>query len=195
MRMVFFDLETGGLDSSKHPIIQIAAVAVDARLKEIGWYEAKIDFDRSAADPAALELNSYSPEIWERESKPAPHVCLGLASFLKQYADVPMVSKSGRPYSVAQLAGYNADAFDGPFLRLFYQQHSQFLPAIPRVLCVLQRVAWLLMEHGSFQALPNLKLATVCAHFGVELPDAHDALADCRATVSLYRAIAAASNA
>lgn len=29
MRLVFIDLETGGLDPQRHPITQIAAIAVD----------------------------------------------------------------------------------------------------------------------------------------------------------------------
>ena len=34
-RLVFFDLETGGLDPKRNPIIQLAAVAVDSHLEVI----------------------------------------------------------------------------------------------------------------------------------------------------------------
>ena len=35
--LVFFDLETAGLNPDKHPIIQIAAVAIDAELNEVDY--------------------------------------------------------------------------------------------------------------------------------------------------------------
>lgn len=52
---------------------------------------------------------------------------------------------------------------------------------------VLQRVLWHCQETGL--KLENVKLGTACAHFGVPLPEAHDALADARATAALARAI------
>lgn len=188
--MIFLDLETGGLDPARNPITQIGAIAVDADLNEMESFEAKIDFDASKCDADALAMSSYDPAIWEQESKPAAHVIYDLTRFLKRYADVRMVSqRTGSEYFVAQLAGYNAATFDGPFLQAFYKAHDAFLPAAFRVMCVLQRVLWHFNEHDAVHPPEDFKLGTVCRKFGIDLTDAHDALADCRATVALCRAL------
>lgn len=188
MRLVFFDLETGGLDPSRHPITQMAAVAVDADLQEIEHFECKVDFDRTAADPQALSVGRYCPEIWAAEQIPCKQACFTLAAFLKRHADLRMVSqRTGSEYWVAQLVGYNATTFDGPFLQSFFKDRQCFLPASFSVLCVMQRAWWHFIERDC-QRPENFKLGTICRHFGIDL-DAHDALADCRATVALYRAL------
>ena len=43
---VFFDLETGGPERS-HPIIQLAAIAVESG-KELGTFERKLAFNESS---------------------------------------------------------------------------------------------------------------------------------------------------
>ncbi len=190
MRLVFVDLETGGLDQSRHPITQIAAIAVDADLKEIDTFEAKVDFDVTKADPEALKISSYDPAVWKSQSLPASQVIATLSRFLKRYADLRMVShRTGNEYFVAQLVGYNAATFDGPFLQAFYKTHNAFMPAAFRVMCVMQRLLWHFNEHEADSPPDDFKLGTVCRHFGVGLTDAHDALADCRATVDLCRVL------
>ena len=51
--------------------------------------------------------------------------------------------------------------------------------------------SWDFDEHKHETPPTNFKLGTLCEYFGVSLreEDAHDALADIRATVSLYRAM------
>jgi DNA polymerase III epsilon subunit-like protein len=187
MRVVFFDLETGGTNPQQHPIIQIAAIAVDREFNELGSFEAKIDFDIHLCDPEALTVNSYDAEVWEKESRPAPHVAQDFSRFLKQYADVRMVSQRiGREYFVAQLAGHNAASFDGPFIQEFYRQCGLFLPGGYRVLDTLQRAMWHFHDHPEHSPR-DFKLGTLCEHFGIQLDNAHDALADVRATVALCR--------
>jgi DNA polymerase-3 subunit epsilon len=190
MRLVFTDIETGGLDFSRHPVTQIAAVAVDEQLAELAAFEAKIDFDLAAADPEALLKNSYDAAAWDRESKPSVHVVDLFSRFLKTYADVRMVSqRTGNEYFVAQLVGHNALTFDGPFLQAFYKANNAFMPASYRVMDTCQRAQWHFFEHPDQRPPPDFKLPTLCEFFGVALENAHDALADVRATVGLYRAL------
>lgn len=116
-KIVVFDLETGGLHEDA-PIIQLAAVAVDRDWNEIDSYEVKIRFAADEADPEALKMNHYDAEIWEREAKPRGAVISEFSDFLNRHKCIEMVSKrTGAPYQVALLAGYNAATFDGPRLR------------------------------------------------------------------------------
>jgi DNA polymerase III epsilon subunit-like protein len=56
-------------------------------------------------------------------------------------------------------------------------------------LCTKQRALWLFAEDKSLTPPADYKLGTLCQYFGVPLSadDAHDALADVRATVGLYK--------
>lgn len=186
-RLVFFDLETGGLDKDKHPIIQLAAIAVDARTwEELETFEALLHFDERGADPRALALNHYDPERWKREGISAGEAMNKFSLLLKRHAVVGMTSKSsGRPYKVAKLAGHNAASFDGPFLAAWYKREGEYLPADPRVLCTMQLASWLALDADP--APKSFKLADLCAHHDLELSKAHDALSDVRATVALAR--------
>lgn len=189
MRLVCFDLETGGLDPSIHPIIQIAAIAVDENLIAIREFEAKIAFDRSKADSETLKLNSFDEDVWQKEQRPLADVCGAFSEFLRNFSDVRMMSqKTGRPYSVAQLIGHNAATFDGPFLQSAYRSTGTFLPASYKVLCTMQRAMFFFLERGGEQP-KDFKLGTLCEFFGVKIDGAHDALNDVRATVELYRTI------
>lgn len=189
MRTVFFDIETAGLDPAKHPIIQLAAIAVDEQLAEIDRFQAKIDFDMSLADGEALAHNCYDAAVWDKEACAEVDVLGDFSYFLRGFADVPMRSKAGRTFSVAQLIGHNAATFDTPFLQNAFARHKLFLPASFRVMDTLQRAIWHFHEHRDSPPPADFKLGTLCAHFGIELTEAHDALADVRATVELYRAL------
>ena len=188
MKIVFFDLETGGTDWHIHPIIQIAAIAVNAELNEVETFERKIKFDESACDPKALSMNGYSEEIWSKEATCTKTVIRDFSKFLGRHSDIVRRSeRTGNPYSVAQLAGYNAAAFDAPFLQALYKKSGDFLPASYRVMDVYQRAIWHFHEDGT--TLESLKLGEVAKLFGVPLDKAHDALEDVRATIGVYRSI------
>ena len=106
--------------------------------------------------------------------------------FLRCFADVELI---GQPYRVAQLAGHNAATFDGPFLTGWYKQVDEFLPASRTVLCTLHRALWYFQENPQAERPENMKLGTLAQHFGIQHEGAHDAMADVRATVELYKAL------
>jgi DNA polymerase III epsilon subunit-like protein len=173
---VYFDLETGGL-SEQQPNIQIAAVAVrDDR--EIESFERKIQFDEAICDAKALELNSYDSDVWAREAVLEAVALADFVDFLRRNADLELISKRGRPYTVASLGGHNVVSFDIPRLRTM--AGTSFLPACwwyP--LDTYHRAIWFFHEMD----LPkpeNFKLSTLADYFGIPTDDAHDALADVR---------------
>lgn len=189
-RLIFIDLETGGIDPKRHPIIQLAAVAISLRGEVLEGFEAKLKFDFKKAKSHSLRKNHYHPGVWSREAQEPYRVAQDFASFLKRHATVPMLSAEGKSFYAAQLVAHNA-AFDGPFLTSWYDKLGLYLPAHRQILCTLQLALW----HFLFtKAKPpaNYQLATLCAHFGIPFhaAAAHEALADVSATVQLYRALA-----
>lgn len=187
-KLVFFDLETAGLDPKRHPIIQLAAIAVDEELNAVEAFEAKIRFDAQRANKNSLRKNHYHPGIWALEAFEPEYAARSFADFLRRHASVPMVSASGTAYEVAQLVAHNA-SFDGPFLQAWYERLDIYLPARKQFLCTVQRAMWHTAETGC--SPKDFKLATLCQYFGVPFhaASAHDALADVIATVALYRSI------
>lgn len=186
--LVFFDLETAGLSPSA-PIIQLSAVAVDRMTWEelIPPFNKLIKFDESLAEPRALEVNHYSPERWEAEAESLGSVLTSFGNWLRAYTSIPMTSKRGTPYYLAQLAGYNTESFDGPRLRDAFKTVGLFYPAHYRTLDVLQLAAWDAMRKGELAT--SLKLSDVCDRYGISTEGAHDALADVRMTIKLAQAI------
>lgn len=188
-RIVFVDIETGGLDPKKHPVIQIGAAAVDGSLEVLEAFEAKIQFDERKANADSLRKNHYHPGVWANEGLPAKQAAKEFAEFLRRYASVPMLSAKGESYRVAQLAAHNA-AFDGPFLLDWFVKQGVYLPAKRLVLCTMQLAMWQCLGMGQ-DAPKSYKLQDLCEHFGVPFhaANAHDALGDVMATVELFRAI------
>ena len=185
MKTIVFDVETGGVLPSQ-PTIQLAALAIDdASWRELDAFQVKIRFDEADCDPEALRINHYDPAVWKREAVSPTDAAAQFATFVRPRSTIEMISKrTGQPYSVAKLAGYNALAFDLPRLRALFG--DRFFPCSYHVRDVLQRVMfWFDENHGAKPA--NLKLGTVCEFFGIAIDGAHDALVDVRLTAALAR--------
>jgi DNA polymerase III epsilon subunit-like protein len=188
-RLVFFDLETGGLDPKRHPIIQLAAVAVDRELEVLEAFEAKIKFNLGYAKAQSLRKNHYHPGVWANDAREPKEVAQDFSLFLRRHASVPALSGQGKSYKVAQLVAHNA-AFDGPFLAAWFDKQNLYLPARRLVLCTRQLAMWQFLS-GEAPTPENYQLATLCDHFGVPFhaAAAHDALGDVIATVQLFQAM------
>ena len=184
---IFFDLETGGVQPTD-PNIQIAAVVMEERTwTEVGFFERKIQFSESTADPEALKLIHYDAEIWRKEAIPLIRIPDEFLLFTKPYLSITMVSKrTGEPYKVGKLAGHNALSFDLPRLRQIFG--TRFFPFSYHVKDTLQRALWYYDEHPEVTRPENLKLGTLCSSFGIEIDGSHDALTDVRLCAKLARA-------
>jgi len=183
--VVFFDLEMAGLELH-HPIIQLAAVVYDGGV-ELSSFERKLKFDKAIASPEALEINHYSDEAWKDAVPPRQAVC-EFTRWLDDFKSVQMTSKKGKTFHLARLSGYNAVAFDVPRLQKLFNDFSLFFPCHFLCLDVYQAVAWY-FQWNPEQKPENLKLGTVCDHFGIVIEKAHDALSDVRATAQLAEAL------
>ena len=129
-------------------------------------------------------MNGYTPEKW-LNAKPPKVVCEEFARWLKPFCCIEKISeRAQKSYYIAQLAGYNNAKFDDARIQKLFQDNQVFLPADYGTLDVLQLVRWYFKINPTDRP-ENLKLATVCQHFGVDLENAHDALVDVTATAEL----------
>ena len=190
--LVIFDLETGGVEP-QHPDIQLAALVLDVA-REVGRFHARIQFKEADCDPEALQMNSYDPELWKAEAVPERIVVAQFARFLEPYRSIEKMSqRTGRPYTIAKLAGHNVQRFDGPRLRAMFKRHDQFLAADTYgALDTWQRALWEIHETGASPPR-SYKLLDLCEYFGIEIPEegAHDARVDVALTAELIRSVRA----
>lgn len=186
MTTVIFDMETGGVEPH-HPNISLAAVVMRDGA-EIDSMNCLIQFNEADAQPEALEINHYDAARWAAEAIPEQAATLRFSALLNRYKVLPLLSaRTGNYYNVAWLAGYNSASFDGPRLGAMYDKYKLFPPYRRPTLDILQ----LAIDHCEENQvkLANFKLSTVAAYFGISTEDAHDALADCRMTAAIHKAL------
>jgi DNA polymerase III epsilon subunit-like protein len=186
--IVFFDIETGGLDFS-HPVIQMAAGAVgpDFTLRDV--WEQKVLFDPDKCDPEALRINHYDPEKWKTEGVSEAEAIKAFAQFLNRFASVKLLSKrTGRPYYVTRVGGHNIASFDLDRVRKMAKTHNVFLPVhLSGVLDTLHLASWHFLWRDP--APENLKLTTLAEFFRIPPAAAHDALGDVHLCVRIAYAL------
>lgn len=183
---IFADIETDGLHEDCQ-VIQLAAIAVDESFAEVASFERKVAFDEFAADAEALKVNHYTREAWSDAPSPR-QVVQEFNRWMEPYRSIQMVSKkSGKPYSVAKLAGHNFSTFDLPRLRRMYGE--SFFPCGYHAKDTLQRALWFFDEHPERARPESLKLSVLAAYFGIATDGAHDALVDVRLSAAIARAI------
>ncbi len=175
-------------------VIQIAAVVVDDQWHELESFEVKMQFDRRLASEDSLALNSYTAAVWAAHAVPQFEGLTQFRMLLRRHQTLRLISKAGRPYMTAQLAGHNITAFDIPMItaanlaitplgqRPTYMHHSW------QGIDTLAQATWMRIFTQGFNP-DNLQLPTLSKYFGVPHEDAHDALGDVRANVLVARAM------
>lgn len=184
---IFTDIETSGLKKEVHEITQLAAVVTTPTFEIVSQFNKRTRFDVSKANPKALEIGHYDPDIWSREAVPFKDAAEEFKSFVNDFTWIPRTSKgSGRTYHIARMAGHNVKKFDGPFLFHHFQVNDVWYPFdMKKYLDTLE----LIDSYESFFAeeFENHKLPTLCEAFGVVNEKAHDAIYDCLANVDVAK--------
>lgn len=179
MKELWFDIETTGTDVRRHGIIQIAMIAVvGGEVYEKSWRVRP--FAEDAVDPEALQVNRTTRE--EIADYPQPEdihkeVCIFLNRFVNKFDREDKFTPGG----------YNADKFDLPFLKAWFEKcGDKYFGSYFDYMTVDPYPILRFLRYMGAIDLSNYKLATACQAFGVPLgDDAHDALADIRATRAL----------
>ncbi len=159
--LVFFDVETTGLNVVRDRIVQIALVKLH----------------RDGSPPAELST-LINPGIPISEESMAIH---GITP--KDLANKPtfrqLAQKIWDFIGSADLAGYNSNRFDVPMLMEEFARVGMEFDISKRRLIDVQRIFYK-MEPRTLKAAYRL-------YCGRELTDAHDALADVQATIEVFK--------
>jgi len=165
--LAFIDIETTGLDVTKHEVIEIGVVITTPALDVVEKFELKIKPEHiENADPVALKVNHYKSEDWGSSSS-LSEVMQTLSSKVK---DCIMV-------------GQNV-SFDIGFLEYNFNKSNIKNPMHYHRLDTMS-VAWAKL-HKKID-ITHFSLRELCKYFGIENERAHSALSDAYATYLLYK--------
>jgi DNA polymerase-3 subunit epsilon len=185
MKLCFLDIETTGARPVElFAIIQIAGVICGrdekGALTEIDSFDFTCaPYPKDQVDLEALEVNGRTFEqILAYDAPKSVHA--KLTAVLGKHVD------KFDPKDKLFLVAYNA-SFDTDHLRAWFTKARDsyfgswfWTPSID----VMTLSAHHLMRER--RRLDNFKLGTVCSYLGIELANAHNALADVRATKAVY---------
>lgn len=176
--LIFYDLETSGLDFDKHEIIQISAI--DAATGDS--FNELLDFDINSADQFALEKNSFDQKLWDEKAVPQETGLKRFAKFVRDHAHLEFESK-GRSYKLAAMAGYNVLGFDKFFIDRSFRRQQIFFPGDYRMFDIYPLVLW------KYPGLETYSLESMCNLLKIRHNELHDSLEDVKATIELAKIV------
>ena len=159
-KIVVYDTETTGLDLAKDEMVQLSAV----RLNEKGEIVATID--KMIVPTVPISQGAYDTHGFDMDYI-LSHGGTDAKSALEEFSAF---------VDGCVLVGHNSLRFDGPLIRR--QCKEQGLPPLP----IVGEYDTLTMSKTFLSGLPNHKLATLCARYGIVNEAAHNALGDITAT-------------
>jgi len=177
--LLFFDTETGGLDPSRHPVLQVAWVLeVDDKVVSTDCFDVKPNIDADLVI-AALNVNGFTMERMMKGTNPT-------VVMEKLRSDILATGRRFIP--VGHNVNFDVDMAHAMSRRCCANWWFNFSVEAPvqlrKPLCTKAMSHYL--DYRGFLSLSDYKLATLCEHFGILLEGAHDALSDVLATRLLF---------
>ena len=178
MKKVFwFDVETTGTDPKIHGIIEFAGL-IEINGKVVDQLSIKMQTHSGAViEQSALEVTGVTEKDIQGYM---PHVraCRMIQSFLDKHC--AKFNKSDKLYP----AGFNV-RFDLDFLQVMFKKMDKYgLGSYLNWRAIDPLPLLRMMDYAGKIDLPDYKLSTVCAHYGIDIK-AHEALSDIQATREL----------
>jgi DNA polymerase-3 subunit epsilon len=183
MKHIYLDTETSGLDIKRHSIIQLSGlIEIDGEVVEEFDYKIK-PFPGSFISKPSLDICGYSMEDLHTFTPPNI-VYQEFSVLLAKYID-----KYNREDKF-HIIGYNS-RFDEEFLRDFFvKNRDEYYSSWfwwPSLDVAIMAAILLKDVRHKFQ---NFKLETLVKHFNIQYEgNAHNALADAKATRNLYKTL------
>ena len=172
MNLFFFDVETGGLDPSRNPILQIAWIMdIDGVIVREQVYDVLPD-PTDEFSIAALDVNAFTLERM-RAGRPFSYVAASLKGQFAEHTGVRFMP-----------VGHNV-TFDISFIITAFKKSCTYISQIDFKRPLDTRSMAIYAAYQGFLNIENYKLKTLADHFEIPI-NAHDALSDIRATRSLF---------
>lgn len=167
MTIALIDLETSGLDPTKHDILELGMVVFDSETFEIlHTFESKVaPFAPEKMDVAALAVNGYTKEAW----KDAPSLREVLCKIAPMTRD-------------ATFCAHNM-TFDWSFFKAGCEKTASPVTFSYRKIDIFS-VAWAKMPH----TMASWSLKNICIALGIEPePEVHSALNGAMKAYGVYK--------
>lgn len=166
-KLVFVDIETTGLDESRHEIIEIAVI------RGSQTYHRKVQpLHIETASPRALEINGFNYKEWTHAAHPST-VALEIAHYLNE----------------ATIVAHNPH-FDMKFIDELLHAHNVNLWYDKRLI----DTTVLAHEHLLPAGIKSLSMDSIREFFSWSSEGAHTALKDCQDVRRLYYKLCRASS-
>ena len=184
MKVFWFDVETGGLNEKRNPILQLAyIVEIDGQEVSSGEIRSR-GFEGCVIEEKALSINGHDRN--EIASYPTEkEMYKSLTSIFNQY--VQKYDKKDKFIA----GGYNVQ-FDMRFLReVWTRQNDKYFGSWFAFGAVDPSTIMRALQYtGITPELTKMTLVDLAKHFDLEIENAHDALADIRMTKKVMDKIA-----
>lgn len=168
--LLFVDVETTGLEPDEGAeIVELAFVRTTHNLHLKERYVAKVmPRHIETATAQALAINGFDGGVWERE---AVDLDVAMGRFIDATRGGVVLVNQGI-------------AFDWKFLRAaLIESGSLDLAEVNRHIVDVANFAWHLVLE---ERIDNVKLETVCAHFGITNDGQHRAMVDVERAIQVY---------
>lgn len=180
MKILYFDVETTGLDPIQNDIVQLAGL-----IENNGVVEEEFDIKMQPLNYDTIDKDSFRiTGLSVEKLKTYPKSNESFEKFLdilSKYID--RYNKADKLYS----CGYNIH-FDLEFLsKLAIKNNYEYLGAFLNWRRLDPLTMLHLMDFQGKIKLPDYKLETVCKHFNIPLNESHNAIEDIRATRILFK--------
>lgn len=163
----FIDLETTGLNVTKHEIIEVGCVITTPKLKLIEKFELKIKPEHiENADPISLKINHYNEADWV------------LGSTLED-----VMKTLSKKVKDCIMVGQNV-SFDSAFLEYAFSK-TKFKNTMHYHKLDTISIAW--AKLNKMPDIDHFSLREMCKYFGIQNEHPHSALSDAYATYELYK--------
>lgn len=162
-RIIWFDLETGGLNPFHHPIIEIAAVDNYGNA-----FQSLIRNDRPL-DPKIVEITKITDEMLEKEGREHRDVINDFYSYINTgVSGLSTSRKNSRTFMIA----HNGDSFDRMFIKTAFKKYDITIPSSIYFIDSLHLAKLVMPERSSF------KQEYIAEKFKINNPNAHRAMGD-----------------
>jgi ribonuclease T len=177
------DLETGGLDSNKDAVLEVAMVICNDSFKDLAVYESYVlPFQNLFVNEKALKVTNLKMEIINKEGVEEKKVVEAIIDKLKS------VNESGTGKGLPIIVGHNIQ-FDINFLVKMFARYNydfnNFVSGVRIDTLGLAKIMWGSML--GYKEAKSYKLGDCCQREGVSVADSHRALNDVMATKGLLQ--------